>query len=92
VNNAILAFVYFLSAVIVSTAQARAQELDKLSKTVVYLHRAITETVKINGEDYEVFLRRVGTDRFVPQSKKTSGEYADRDWWDDQQELLESAV
>lgn len=47
--------------------------LDKIYATVVYLQREIPQTTNIDGTNYEIYLKPVGKQIFIPQTLKKLG-------------------
>jgi hypothetical protein len=67
--SAFLMFFVFISLV----CGAETQMLDKISATVVYLHRDIVETTTLDGAKYEVYLKVPGKEIFIPKTTKRAG-------------------
>jgi hypothetical protein len=64
-------FLFF--AITIWAAKTDAQILNKIYATVVYLQREVPQTTKIDGEDYEIYLKPIGKEEFIPQTKKILG-------------------
>ncbi len=67
----IVCFLFF--SVIICSPNAEAQMLDKIYATVVYLERDFPQTANIDGIDYEIYLKPIGKEVFIPRTIKKLG-------------------